>query len=51
MKTRVGFIRYLWVTSIRIQTNDAIPQGLWVVVGDTVEKNTDGKVEFLNYNE
>ena len=45
MEVRVGFLRYLWVTSILIQVNGAIPQGLWKVVGDTVEKNTDGKVE------
>ena len=48
MKAKVGFLRYLWVTSILIQANDAIPQGLGKVMGDTVEKKTDGKIEFLN---
>ena len=57
MKTKVGFLMYLWVTSmiiqandaIFIQANDAIPQGTWEVVQVTIEINTDGNVQKRAY--
>ena len=45
MKTKVGFLMYLLLTSMLIQANDAIPPGTWEVVQVTIERNTDGTVE------